>query len=288
MKESERFIYKSTNLVNGKFYVGKHKIDSDSIDYYIGSGTYFQNAVKKYGKENFKREILEWCNDFKDMCQKERKWVLELNPTLDRNIGYNLVIPNEFNSGHKMTDEIKQKIGKALRGRRHTEEAKQNMSKGHKGKPLSEEHKQKISEGNKGKPHSEETKQKMRLNHKRPMLGKHHTNETKQKISVKMKGKHHTRESILKMRESQLGEKNSMYGKTPWNKGKKMSQKYCDKLSKIHTKIKINQEELYNLYIVKNKSRSELCEYYGCCLKTLKKNLSKYRILKVNKNERKV
>jgi len=48
-------IYKSTNLVNGKFYVGQ---DSKNYPDYYGSGLILKIAIDKYGKDNFKKEIL--------------------------------------------------------------------------------------------------------------------------------------------------------------------------------------------------------------------------------------
>ena len=46
------FIYKTTNLINGKIYIGQHTTDNIN-DRYLGSGVYFLRAVKKYGKKNF-------------------------------------------------------------------------------------------------------------------------------------------------------------------------------------------------------------------------------------------
>ena len=48
------------------------------------------------------------------------------------------------------------------------------------------------------------------------------------------KGKHHTEEAKNKISEAQKGENNSMHGKSPWNKGKKMSEEYCRKNSESH------------------------------------------------------
>lgn len=49
-------IYRTTNLINGKMYIGKQV--NERKEYYLGSGIYLNKAVKKYGKENFKKEIL--------------------------------------------------------------------------------------------------------------------------------------------------------------------------------------------------------------------------------------
>lgn len=50
-------IYKTTNLVNGMFYIGYHGTN-DLNDHYLGSGKYFKRAIKKYGRNSFKKEIL--------------------------------------------------------------------------------------------------------------------------------------------------------------------------------------------------------------------------------------
>ena len=55
------YVYKTTNLINGKTYVGKHRRSYFDKKYY-GSGKHLKSAINKYGIENFKVEVLEWCN----------------------------------------------------------------------------------------------------------------------------------------------------------------------------------------------------------------------------------
>ena len=55
------YIYKTTNLINGKIYIGQHKSSSFDTNYY-GSGKLLIKALKKYGKENFKIELIEGCS----------------------------------------------------------------------------------------------------------------------------------------------------------------------------------------------------------------------------------
>lgn len=79
-------IYKTTNLINGKIYIGKDKHDNPK---YLGSGISLQNAIKKYGKENFQKEILEYCKSEDHMIEREIIWIRIFNST-DRAIGYNM------------------------------------------------------------------------------------------------------------------------------------------------------------------------------------------------------
>ncbi len=65
------YIYKTTNLINQKFYIGLHST-SNLDDQYLGSGTYLKNSIKKYGRENFEIEILEWY-DTRDEIKKREK-----------------------------------------------------------------------------------------------------------------------------------------------------------------------------------------------------------------------
>lgn len=55
--KKQYYIYLTTNLVNGKKYIGQHY--GDINDKYLGSGVAFTRALNKYGKENFQKEILE-------------------------------------------------------------------------------------------------------------------------------------------------------------------------------------------------------------------------------------
>lgn len=69
-------IYKITNLINNKIYIGQH-ITSNINDEYMGSGIYLKRAQEKYGIENFKKEILFECENEEDLNKKEAELVNE-------------------------------------------------------------------------------------------------------------------------------------------------------------------------------------------------------------------
>lgn len=77
-------IYKTTNTINGKFYVGKHKTKCLD-DGYMGSGKILKHAISKYGLDNFHREILHTCESEKQMNALERILVVP-----DVELNYNL------------------------------------------------------------------------------------------------------------------------------------------------------------------------------------------------------
>lgn len=69
-------VYKTTNLLNNKIYIGRHTTDNLN-DNYIGSGTEFQKAIKEFGRENFKKEILFIFDNWKEMVDKETELLTE-------------------------------------------------------------------------------------------------------------------------------------------------------------------------------------------------------------------
>lgn len=165
-------IYKITNLINGKTYIGQHKY-KNLYDSYMGSGKHLKRAQKKYGIENFRKEILYSNIRYKETVDDMERFAI----AKERSIGkaeYNIADGGGGSKGAKHSDETKEKISASLKGKNKgkkrglfSEETKRKMSEAHKGKKgklHSEEIKRKISEAKKGKkrgPLSEETKKKM-------------------------------------------------------------------------------------------------------------------------------
>lgn len=66
------YTYKTTNLINNKVYFGKHSQPFGKIDNYFGSGTAILNAIKKYGRQNFIKEIIEFFETSEDAYDAEK------------------------------------------------------------------------------------------------------------------------------------------------------------------------------------------------------------------------
>ena len=69
-------IYKITNKLDGKIYIGKHS-SQDLYDNYMGSGKYIRRAIKKYGIENFEKEILFILDSEEEAYKIEKEIVNE-------------------------------------------------------------------------------------------------------------------------------------------------------------------------------------------------------------------
>lgn len=89
------YIYKITNSINGKIYIGKRTGSQFDEDYW-GSGTKLKVALKEFGKDNFKREILEWCSTKDILREREIYWIQKLN-SRNPDIGYNIKKGGEGN-----------------------------------------------------------------------------------------------------------------------------------------------------------------------------------------------
>lgn len=130
-------IYKTTNLINGKIYVGK---DSNNDPKYLGGGKYFKIAIKKYGRENFKKKILEFCTK-ENINEREIYWIAETN-CRDNKIGYNVATGGEGCNQFKdnpNADEIRRKLSVIQKEIQNRPEMKAMVSKTHKGRIRSKE-----------------------------------------------------------------------------------------------------------------------------------------------------
>lgn len=157
-------IYKTTNMVNGKIYVGQTKKPLTSN--YLGSGVLMSKAIRKYGKENFIRETLCECSTQDELDRMEKHWIEKLN-SRDILIGYNIAYGGMGGTYGPLPEEQKVKIRNTMiergisvgsknpfYGKRHPQEIMDIIIKKKTGVKLTDEHRKKISESQIGVPKS--------------------------------------------------------------------------------------------------------------------------------------
>lgn len=215
------YVYKTTNLENGLIYIGISKKCSEKSLGYFGSGLKLKEAIKTFGKQNFKKEILDEDDSFRycDLQLLERFYITHFN-SKDPLIGYNISDGGDGNVGksngmfnRKHTEESKQKIRETRLYKKSlnpdfgklseevTEKRSKFMTERNKTSPTlpnghSEESKRKISETivgmfERGEVHrnyatfTDERKQEYSerfSGENNPFYGKTHTDETKERI----------------------------------------------------------------------------------------------------------
>jgi len=174
-------IYKTTNILNDKYYIGKHQTENTNDSYY-GSGKALENAIKLHGKENFKKEILFIFDNESEMNKKEKEIITEDFIKSKRN--YNIGIGGEG--------------GPHFKGKKHSDETKNKLKESSIGKIFSDESKKKISESLKCRIVSEETRKKLSDSAKK----RFESEEERNKISNKLKNHFVSDESKKKMSDS--------------------------------------------------------------------------------------
>lgn len=176
-------VYKITNTLNGRFYIGKHQTKNLN-DRYMGSGKLLKQAIEKYGIDNFTKEILEVYDTEEEMNEAEKKLVTlseeSYNLCEGGQGGFNYINRQDIDKfrGKKHTDQTKRKISKAMSGKKrdpHSDQTRRKISNSKKGKPnpsarreKTEEEKEKIRKSvkkwwkNKGNKPSDSAREKMR------------------------------------------------------------------------------------------------------------------------------
>jgi hypothetical protein len=194
-------LYKTTNLVNGKVYIGCHKTENID-DGYLGSGKLLKRAIEKYGEAMFKREIIAECGSAEEMFELEAEYVTQ--EFITDGLTYNLCTGGKGGFDHINGSDLNGTEAGVTRRMELLEdddfyqEWKSKREAGFdkfKQTDAYEQWKKNISKANTGKPGT--------------FKGKQHTSETKKKIGAANA-------------KRQKGEKNSMYG-TCWIHNDKQS-----------------------------------------------------------------
>lgn len=189
-------IYKITNMINGKCYIGQTVTGFDrrySSGLYNTHNEHLKYSIEKYGIENFEIvKIFDVAFSKEELDIKECMYI-KIFDSMNPNKGYN---KSTGGANPLPSEESKIKRSKSLMGHFVSEETKQKISEKAKlrtseenpfyGKQHSDETKEKIGKANKGRKWSDDARRKMsedRKGRKSPMEGKHHSEETKRKIS---------------------------------------------------------------------------------------------------------
>lgn len=200
------FIYETTNLINGKKYIGKH-ITDNLDDGYLGSGIVLQNAIKKYGRENFKREILEFCENEEQCYELEYEYIKNANAYSSSNY-YNLSeggkgFTSKFAKDLWERDGYREHMNKEKIKLWQKEEYRKHMSEAHKGHEVSEENREKMRIRTKKLWESKEHREKVKL------AMKNLSAEKRMNISNAQKRKWGNKEYKEKMRQIQIKAQNN-------------------------------------------------------------------------------
>jgi group I intron endonuclease len=204
------YVYITTNLITGQQYIGKHSTANESSNY-LGSGTRLLNAIRKYGKENFSKEIVSTHYTETEAYLAEDVLIDKLG-AIESNNFYNIVKGGRGGG-------FERKIGprdesKIRRGWNHSDKAKQKISEAHKGK----------ESWHKGRTKSDETRGKMALAQK----GRNVSEATREKLSVANSGSHNPNFGTIWITD---GNKNMKIKKddiipSGWSKGRTFKEGY--------------------------------------------------------------
>lgn len=189
------YIYLTTNLLNGKKYIGKHKASIFNEEY-LGSGKIIRQAVLKNGRENFTVKCLHECETEEELNELEKFYIKKYNAQEDSNF-YNISEGGEN--------------GRAMLGKHQSDYQKEKASQVHKGRTRSQETRERIKAGIQNM--SEEKKLLRQQHASDSHKGKKHTEEQKERIS-----------NTLKQLYAEGKIVNGCLGKPAWNKGKKMTE----------------------------------------------------------------
>lgn len=227
-------VYITTNHVNGKQYVGSHSTNNLE-DPYLGSGVLIKKALKKYGRENFSKEIIKICESREEAVLLEEVYINEfktLNPA-----GYNLSpYGNAAFPGHKNPMYGKDPWNKGLIGI-YSEETLEKISEGAKGRGFK-----------KGHSHSSESRKKIgaaQKGHKR-WVGKSHTEESKKKMSESHKGQVPANKGVPMSEKQKEKLRRSKMGQNPFKNMPVGTCIYCGKKMKMSHLNRYHNENCKN------------------------------------------
>lgn len=252
------YIYKTTNLVNGKIYIGKKK--GEFTDSYKGSGRYIRNAFNKYGFDNFSVELIEYCETLDIQNQREQYWIKHYH-----DLGYTMYNISTGGDGGdtywQLSESDRQaRLKKASESSWFNHQPREchikawNTRRKNGTDKFSIEQRQKLSKSHLGKKRSAESIQKGLITR----CGYRHSEETKLKIRQSNLGKTRSAETCERISEAaskRVGELNAFYGKHHSEETRKLISEKCKDavrgkkwMTNGTDSIRVNQEDI-EMYI---------------------------------------
>lgn len=156
------YIYKTTNKITGKIYIGQKKSNKFLKEQYLGSGKILKSKIKHYGEDNFTVELIDTADSKDELNDKEIYWIAKFNST-NPDIGYNISIGGEVPSGipawnKGLTKEIDNRliVSEATK-LRHSQSLKRAYAEGRRTYQFTDDVKQKMSEKAKCREHKPTT-----------------------------------------------------------------------------------------------------------------------------------
>jgi group I intron endonuclease len=194
-------VYKITNIINGKIYIGK---DVKNDPKYFGSGLLLNAAMKKYGKEFFVKETVEECMDQNELAEREKYWIKHFDST-NRKLGYNIA------EGGFGGDTFSSNPNKEIIREKHKDATSKRNKRdgGWSPDPLKRVEMAKVANAARtanGYRHSEETKRKL----SNTLTGRVITAEWRKNISIA------TKEAMAKIDQKELQQKALEGRKKAW------------------------------------------------------------------------
>lgn len=195
-------VYKITNLVSGKIYIGSSENVESRWSFHRSpsSKQVIGAAIRKYGSDAFEWSIIE-CVERERLIEREQHYLDHYQPFVDNGRGYNVRHIAESNMGMKMSEESRRKMSESRKGRKVSEATRDKMKESGKQRDISH------LKPYWGRPQSEETKEKLR----KMATGRKWKDDPVRKAAHKERflGKKLGQEQVEKMRQSHLGSKRS-------------------------------------------------------------------------------
>lgn len=194
------YIYKTTNLLNGKVYIGKKK--SRFNPKYYGSGIILKRAINKEGSNNFKLEVICYGLTKKQISELEKQYIAKYRYILGKNNVYNISDGGDGNPNGSKT---------------YKEMCQCNFCKTKRGEPFTKEHKENMSRAQMGHPVSNRTRIKIR----KTLIGQKYPKERCKNVSKALLGRHLSIEHKLHISRGMVGKNTYLH-----------SEEHCKKVSK--------------------------------------------------------